>query len=110
MIIGAIAVAIPTVPIPNFLHLAGSLTLRHRQNLRLSGSGLRHGDHKSGPTDEGRQAQNEDTHCRTPFILVAMKREARMAVPHDLPHVADYCAETPEGGLDPYSAGSTQSA
>jgi hypothetical protein len=31
-----------------------------------------------------------------------------MAVPRDLPH-ADYYAETPERGLDPYSAGPTQS-
>jgi hypothetical protein len=45
MIVRTIAVAIPTVPISNFLHLAGSLTLRHRQNLRLSGNGVRHGDH-----------------------------------------------------------------
>jgi len=45
MIVGPIAVAIPTVAIPNFLHLASSLTLRQRQNPRLSGSGFRRGDH-----------------------------------------------------------------
>jgi hypothetical protein len=45
MIIGAIAIAIPTVPIPNFLCLGSRLTLRQRQNLRLGGSGLRDGDH-----------------------------------------------------------------
>jgi hypothetical protein len=44
MIVGPI-VAIPTVPIPHFLHLASSLTLRQRQNPRFSGSGFRRGDH-----------------------------------------------------------------
>jgi hypothetical protein len=46
IIVGTINVAIPTVPIPNFLHLASDLTLRHRQNFWLSGSGLRCGDHQ----------------------------------------------------------------
>jgi hypothetical protein len=64
MIVGTIAVAIPTVPIPNFLHLASSLTLRQRQNARLSGSGFRRGDHQDGHTCESQEAQNERTHLK----------------------------------------------
>jgi hypothetical protein len=45
IMVGTIAVAIPTVPIPDFLHLASRLALLHRHNLRLRGSGLRHSDH-----------------------------------------------------------------
>ena len=56
-IMGAVGITIATVPIPNCLHLASSLTQRQRQNPRLSNSGFRGGDHQRGHTRESQQAQ-----------------------------------------------------